>query len=449
MAADLLHLFKKNLANLVGEYRGFEFLITVSGGVDSMAMAHLFAQAGISISVAHCNFQLRGADSDQDEALVRHWCDQRSIRCFVKKFDTADESVRLKKGIQETARVLRYEWFDSLRLQHKLFAIATAHHANDNVETLLINLSRGTGIAGIHGILPFQNHICRPLLFATRKMIADYATENSVPFREDASNQTNDYLRNALRHRIVPVLEELQPGALTNIAESISRFAEAEILYRQSVNLHLKKLLEQRGRDTYIPVLKLRKIPAYKTVLFEILYPLGFNSAQVAQVATLLDAATGHFVASPSHRVIRDRDFLIITESADHQSDMVLVSSVPCRVATSDSELIFEIKNTSSDFVVGKNTACLDISKVVFPIIVRTVRQGDYLYPFGMGMKKKKVSRLLIDEKVPLHQKEKIRIIESGKRIAWVAGFRADERFRVPPGTDKMLVITVRQLVNG
>lgn len=416
-------------------------LITVSGGIDSMVMAALFLESGIQFGVAHCNFQLRGDASDLDEELVTAWCEKNNILLHTKRFDTTYFAEEWKKGIQETARILRYVWFEQLRKEHHYTKTATAHHANDNVETLLINLFKGTGISGIHGILPEQNRIIRPLLFAQKKDIIAYADEHNIAYREDKSNASDDYLRNAVRHSVVPAIEALFPHAIQSMQDSIGRFAEAEILYRRAIQTELKKLVEQRGQDLYIPVLKLWKCTPLSTICYELIQPYNFTPAQTEQVLHLLSSDSGHYLQSNTHRIIRNRDFLIITTLPAPTADLILVESAPCTVDTHQYRFSFSIIEPPAQIDTSQDTALLDLNTIEFPLILRPCKTGDYFYPLGMQMKKKKVSRVLINEKVPLHEKEHIRIIECNKRIVWVAGIRLDERFKITGRTEQVLQI--------
>jgi len=438
---DLLHQFKQNWA--AQQYVGpaETVLLAVSGGADSMVMADLFLKANISFAVAHCNFGLRAEASDLDAQLVRDWCAKNSIRFHVVKFDTKQKSAEWKKGTQETARDLRYEWFEQVRRENGYAAIITAHHANDNVETLLINLFKGTGISGLHGILPVNGKIIRPLLFATKEMIAAYAIEQKVAFREDASNATDDYLRNAVRHNIVPVVQQWFPNAVLNVNEGIARFAEAEVLYKKAIEQERKKLLQKRGQDFYIPILKLRHHQPLATICYELLQPFGFSAGQVPNVLGLLGAESGHYVASNSHRIIRNRDFLIVTSLPAATSDFIVIDAAPCVIDTGKYLFSFSVRERPKIISTDANEALLDMKDITFPLMLRKWRAGDYLYPLGMKMKMKKVSRLLIDEKVALHDKEDIRILECSKRVAWVSGIRIDERFKIKDSTAKVLLV--------
>lgn len=416
-------------------------LLTVSGGVDSMVMAHLFLDSEIPFAVAHCNFGLRGEESDLDTRLVQEWCKGNNVKFHSIQFETKQRSEEWKKGTQETARILRYEWFEVVRKENNYAKIVTAHHANDNVETLLINLFKGTGISGLHGILPHHGNIIRPLLFATKEMLAAYAAEQNIAYREDASNASDDYLRNAVRHNIVPAVQQWFPNAVTHVNDSIARFAEAEALYRNAIAQERKQLLQQRGNDYYIPILKLQKKEPLSTICYELLLPFGFSAGQLPHVLHLLTSESGRYISSSTHRIIRNRDFLVITSLPADAADLILVEAAPCIIDTGKFLYSFSIHYKPKTIPANASEAYIDLKQVQFPIILRKWRTGDYLYPLGMNMKKKKVSRLLIDEKIPLHQKEDIRILECSKRIAWVSGIRLDERFKVKDSTEQVLVV--------
>jgi len=441
MSDTLLHRFQKNWKAKHSTTHEQTFLLTVSGGVDSIVLSELFLASKLKFAIAHCNFQLRGAEADKDEELVKEWCAKKNVVFHTVRFDTADKAAEWKKGIQETARILRYEWFEIIRTEHNYSKIATAHHANDNVETLMINLFKGTGISGIHGILPESGNIIRPLLFAEKDDIYTFAAANNIAFREDASNAKDDYLRNAVRLNIIPAIKEQFPNVIANVQESIGRFGQVEQLYKKAIEQERKKLVEQRGQDHYIPVLKLRQRQPLETICYEIFLPYNFTAAQLPHILNLLDAETGRFITSSTHRIIRNRDFLIVTTLPTESTDIIVVDAAPCTIHTGNATFSFSIEDRPIKISTDVNTAYLDMKHVSFPVLLRKSKMGDYFYPFGMKMKKKKVSRYLIDEKVPLHEKEHIWVIECSKRIAWIAGMRFDERFKVKDTTEKVLVI--------
>jgi tRNA(Ile)-lysidine synthase len=416
-------------------------LLGVSGGADSMVMAALFLRAGLKFGVGHCNFQLRGHEADLDEQLVRNWCTHHNIPFYNIRFDTKKWCEEWKKGTQETARILRYEWFQQICSNHHYSKLATAHHANDNVETLLMNLFKGTGMNGMHGIPEQNGNIIRPLLFATKESIVAYAAENEIPYREDASNATDAYLRNAVRLNILPVVQQSFPNAIQSVSDTIGRLAQAQELYNKAVARERKRLIEQRGNDFYIPILKLTKSSPLETLLYELITPFGFLPAQLPHVLQLLHAESGHYVSSQTHRVIRNRNFLIITQLAAGLADMILIKAAPCNINAGNHTFTFTIADKPATVPQQSNTACIDLHKVEFPLILRRWCTGDYFYPLGMGMKKKKLSKYFKDQKIALHEKDHVWVLETQKRIAWVAGMRLDERFKITDRTEKVLLV--------
>lgn len=441
---DLLKSFQQHWIKLGYGSNGRQILLAVSGGVDSMVMADLFLQSGIDFGMAHCNFQLRGEEADKDEALVQQWADEHKVVFYNTRFNTKEKTEEWKKGVQETARILRYEWLDEVRKVNGFAYIATAHHANDNVETLLMNLFKGTGISGLHGIPVQNNAIIRPLLFAERKHIAAYAAANNIPYRDDASNATDNYLRNMVRHHLVPAIEKCFPDGVHQANESIARFAEAEQLYTKAVALERDKLLEQRGQDCYVPILKLKKRTPLHTLCYELFKPYGFSGAQVPYIIALMDAESGHSISSHTHKIIRNRDFLIVTAIQAAQANFVLVEAVPCVIETPRHNFHFREMPKPQELPAQDDVAVIDAAKLSYPLILRKWKQGDYLYPLGMGMKKKKLSKLFVDKKIPLHEKENIWVLECQKRIVWVTGLRLDERFKVTDHTQQVLKIEMK-----
>ncbi|HTN45231.1 MAG TPA: tRNA lysidine(34) synthetase TilS [Flavipsychrobacter sp.] len=419
-------------------------LLAVSGGRDSMVMADLFLKSGRNFALAHCNFQLRGTDADADEILVKNWCLQHNITFFVNHFETKKIASEWKKGIQETARDLRYDWFQRLCDTHNFSYIATAHHANDSVETLLINLFKGTGMNGLRGI-PVQNgNIIRPLLFATRSVIDEYAKDHHIPYRDDASNGDDKYLRNGIRLNIIPAIERYFPHAGEHMHDSIQRFSQGYEIYQKAVTEKIKKLKEQRGKDYYIPILKLKREPSLETICYELFKSYGFSGAQVLQLLELIQAESGKFMVSSSHKIIKDRDFLILTTLQTETTDIVPINDLPGDVALDGKSFHLSKIVTPGTIPTSPAVAYIDMASIEFPLLLRKWRQGDYFYPLGMGMKKKKLGRFFIDQKIPLHEKEQVWVLESNKKIAWVSGLRLDERFKITEKTTDVLKIEMR-----
>lgn len=421
-------------------------LLAVSGGVDSMVLAHLLHQSQISFAIGHCNFQLRGADADGDQQFVKAWAEKQGIPFHTVSFDTRAAMQALGAGVQETARKLRYEWLLALCAANGYGALLTAHHANDNAETLLINLFKGTGISGLHGIPERNGVILRPLLFASRNEIAAYASAHAIGYREDASNASDKYLRNAVRHKVIPAVEAVFPDAVEQMNQSIRRFSQVEILYEKAIAAERKKLLEQRGRDYYVQALRLKHRQPLETICYELFRTFGFTASQTGQIVRLIESESGHYLQSGSHRIIKDRNFLIVTALQETEADLLLVEQFPATVDVANGKFSFRMVDTPSRLTADDTVAYVDADMLDMPLKIRRWKTGDYFYPFGMGMKKKKISRFLIDKKVPLHEKEQLWVLESNRRIVWLAGMRADERFKVKAGKSQVLKIEFRPL---
>jgi tRNA(Ile)-lysidine synthase len=420
-----------------------ELVLAVSGGIDSVVLTDLIFNAGFTFAIAHCNFQLRGDESERDEGFVRSLAEKYGAKALVKRFDALQYAEQKKIGIQEAARELRYQWFDELlacQLPTANCQLITAHHADDNVETVLFNIFRGTGINGLHGILPKQGKIIRPLLFAKRAEILAYAKEKKLDWVEDSSNESTKYTRNYIRHEVLPMLKQIFPAVTENISNSIERWREGEELYEQALAINKKKLCELRGNEAHIPVLKLQRSSPVKTIIYEIIKDFGFSSSQSEEVIALLESESGKYVASSSHRIIRNRGWLIITPNATETADNILVEQEDKKVSFAGGELVIEA-TTNLQPSATNTIATLDAGDITFPLLLRKWKQGDYFYPFGMR-KKKKISRFLIDQKVSLNDKEKVWVVESNKKILWIVGHRIDDRFKITPATRKVLRIT-------
>ncbi|MBS1948414.1 MAG: tRNA lysidine(34) synthetase TilS [Bacteroidetes bacterium] len=427
-------------------------LLAVSGGMDSVVLCELCSQAGFDFIVAHCNFQLRGEESKRDEIFVHNLAKKYDKLFLLKRFDTLHYALEKKISVQVAARELRYDWFGELLENPGLGAnildfkspalnfILTAHHLDDNVETLLMNFFKGTGIAGLHGILPKQGKIVRPLLFAKKDELRKFADEHCLSWIEDSSNESDKYTRNYFRHQVIPVIEKIYPGTMNNLSANINRFRDIEILYRQSILLHKKKLFEQRGNEIYIPVLKLKKSEPLRTIVYEIIKDYNFTAHQADDVIDLLDSEPGKYIRSSSHRIIKNRRWLIISPNNLEEAETIIIDDVGCwQLATGKFEL--EIGSALNHKLQTTNKiAQLDAEKIKFPLLLRKWKQGDYFYPFGMK-KKKKVARFLIDNKLSKNDKEKVYVVEMNKKIIWVAGMRIDERFKITQQTKNVLVM--------
>ena len=456
-----------------------KLLLAVSGGLDSVVLTDLFAKSGFDFVIAHCNFQLRGEESNRDEQFVRSLSEKYGKQVLVKHFETELFAQQNKLSIQEAARKLRYDWFEETTVErsvlvksekpnvkdpaakvikttkgkdqslntspftiHNSHYIITAHHANDNIETLLINFFRGTGISGLHGIPSKQGNILRPLLFAKREEILAYAKENDLEWVEDSSNASDKYTRNFIRLQMLPAAKEIFSNAEDNLLQNIERFKEAEILYRQSVNAHKKKLLEQKGNEWHIPILKLQKAAPQQTIVWEIIKDFGFSSAQATEVIKLLQADNGSYISSPTHRIIKNRGWLIIATQQSAASQTILIEAGDKKIVFENGLLEFDVINNSQEPPSASPLiATLDTSQIKFPLLLRKCKQGDYFYPLGM-QKKKKLGKFFIDQKLSTTEKEKVWVLEMDKKIIWVIGLRIDNRVKLVPSTQNALRIS-------
>ena len=417
-----------------------KLLLAVSGGVDSIVLCELCKQAGYDFEIAHCNFQLRGEESERDEKFVRALAEKYGVEIFVEKFDTNSIAVLEKKSIEETARNLRYKWFEEIRIQNGINYILTAHHADDNIETVLMNFFRGTGIKGLHGILSKQNKIIRSLLFANKKELLAFAATNNLEFVQDYTNDQNDFTRNYFRNELIPAVKKVFPEADENILKNITRFGEVEQLYNQAIELHKSKLLETKGNESHIPVLKLQKTKPLATVIYEIIKDYNFTSHQSEEVMALLQSESGKYIQSTSHRIIKNRKWLIISPNQTATAQNILIEESDKQITFTEGKLQIE-KYSTFNINHSPLTAQLDLSQINFPLLLRKWKQGDYFYPLGM-QKKKKLNRFFIDQKLSLTQKEKVWVIESNKKILWVIGLRIDDRFKIMDKTKEVLQIS-------
>lgn len=417
-----------------------KLLLAVSGGVDSVVLCELCKRAGYDFAIAHCNFKLRGNDSGRDEQFVKQLAEKYAVPFYVTAFDTNAAAKATKKSIEETARNLRYEWFEEIRSKNNYVFIATAHHANDNIETVLMNFFRGTGIKGLHGILPKQNKIVRPLLFAKKEALTSFAAANKLAFVTDYTNDQNDFTRNYFRNELIPAVKKVFPAADDNLLNNITRLGEAEQLYNDAINTNKKKLLEVKGNEVHIPVLKLQQTKPLQTVLFEIIKDYGFTSNQTVEVAALLQSESGKYVQSSAHRIIRNRKWLIISPNKTDEAANILIEESDKTIAFELGLLQIEKHSELSTINHQLSTAQLDAAEVKFPLLLRKWKQGDYFYPLGM-QKKKKLSRFFIDQKLSLTDKEKVWVLESNKKIVWVIGLRIDDRFKITANTREVLQI--------
>ena len=446
LTQEFLHFLKKHNFTATNT----KWLVAVSGGVDSVVLCHLCSENKIPFAMAHFNFQLREAESESDKAFVTAFAAQLNTELFVKDYDTKKYMAETGKSVQVAARELRYNWFSELldnfknttpHSPRRTLYMATAHHANDNIETVLMNLFRGTGIKGLRGIQPVQSSIIRPLLNVTKEAILDYAKTHNLNWVEDSSNSSDKYTRNFIRNKIIPLMEQAIPRDEMGFEKTMEMLSEAEMLYNEAIALHKKILLEIKGNEIHIPVLKLSVSKPLKTIVYEIIRDFGFTSLQTEDVLALLQAESGRYVASATHRIVRNRAWLIIAPQKTEEANFVLLEKTDHKIefAKGNLQLATISKNTPINMVhPSPNIALLNAAEIQFPLILRPWKQGDYFYPLGM-MKKKKLSRFFIDQKISKTGKEKIWVVESNKKILWVVGHRIDERFKITDKTKDIL----------
>lgn len=415
--------------------------MAVSGGADSVVLAHLCHAAKLDFAIAHCNFNLRGEESDGDEKFVVDLADHLEVEVYTESFDTLHYAEKMGISVQMAARDLRYDWFADLRNSAQFDYTLTAHHANDNLETFLINLIRGTGPEGLTGIKKERNTVIRPLLQFKRSEIEAYARKKNYKWREDSSNSSDKYIRNRIRHQIVPVMEEINPQFLDSFARTQEHLRESLDLVEDYISLLYPKIVKKATYGYSLNIEFLKKVPNQKQVLYQLLKTFGFTEWN--DVYNLLDAQTGKMVLSESHRLIKDRDTLLLTEHFENSAGKEYVLD-----RREDIVMIPELGTLHFDETdkLGKTSQnCIYVPerKLKFPLVIRKWQKGDFFYPFGMKGKKK-LSDFFKDEKFSLPEKEHTWILCSGEDIVWIINHRADNRFAVEKTDSRILKICIR-----
>jgi tRNA(Ile)-lysidine synthase len=415
------------------------YLLALSGGIDSMVMAHIFVNSGYKCAVAHCNFSLRGEESDSDEDMVRLFAGSYGLPFYTIRFDTNKYATENKISTQLAARELRYKWFEELRKKHGFVKIAVAHNSDDNLETFFINLSRGAGLNGLTGIPGNTETIIRPLLCFSRKDIVEYAIANNVQYREDSSNLSDKYLRNKLRHLVLPVLDEINPSFREKALESIAYLDKANQFIETETEIFLQHKSFAKGSDIFIPLADIRQFHSKEIRLFYILKTYGFRRNTIANICICVDnAVCGKQFFSSTHCLLIDRTYLIISPAIENSSSYTLDKDTD--MSTEIFGLRCEIveKNSGFQLLRNKNVGEFDLSKLNFPLILRHCKDGDRFIPLGMKGQKK-LSDFFIDAKLPVIEKKRQFVLVSGEHIVWLVGLRPDERFKVTESTEKIL----------
>lgn len=424
-----------------------KILLAVSGGIDSVVLMELFVGAGYTFGVAHCNFHLREVDCDKDEQFVKSLAEKHNVPFHVKEFDTIGYAEEKNISIQMAARDLRYNFFEEVMNEYSYKYTATAHHLNDSIETFFINLLRGTGISGLHGILPHTEKWVRPMLPFTRKEITDFYQQHSLTHREDETNKSTKYKRNKIRHDVIPVLMEIKPEFEKVMSQNIERILETEQILRDLIGVLQEKLFVHVGDAVHVRIAEIQKLSPLKTYLFELFREYSFSETTLENIAEAItnESISGKQFFSPTHRLTRDREVLII-ETLESSQPKEYYIPANTRLITYPLMLQFQIIQKDENFRIerDKNVALLDYDKLKLPLALTKWTIGDRFIPFGMKGKGMLLSDFFNNNKLSIPQKEKMWILKSKGEVVWVVGMRIDERFCVTEQTKKVLKIVLK-----
>ena len=435
----MLTKFQHHIEQNFPQLKDKKLLLAVSGGIDSMVLLDLFYKLRFDICIVHCNFQLRGKESDADELLVREICQDSYIPYFIKSFNTLEFAKENKLSIQLAARKLRYDWFQEI-ISLGFDYVLTAHHLDDNVETFLINFTRGTGLEGLTGIPAQNGNIIRPLLPFSREEIENYAQANQIQWREDSSNASDKYFRNKLRHNIVPTLKELNTGFLDSFQNTLHHLQQSESLVNDASKLVFEKVVEEKENQLEIHLKPLLEFQNYKAYLYQWLKNYGFSAWN--DIYDLVEAQSGKQVFSETHVLLKDREKLILSErKSTDKSEVFIIESIESKV---NIPLKLRFCKAVNIFETVSNCIFVDESKIKFPLTIRKWQEGDYFYPAGMNGKKK-LSKYFKDEKYSLLDKENQWLLCSEDQIVWVIGKRADDRFTSKETTQNSIKIVLEE----
>lgn len=449
---NLLNLFNATIQQKDLFQKDAFLILAVSGGMDSVVLTELCKQSGYTCAIAHCNFKLRGEESERDENFVKELAAKSGFPFLLKSFETKTYAAEHKVSTQVAARDLRYAWFSELVDEQKkkkpgqAVYLLTAHHADDNAENLLMNFFRGTGLRGLAGMPVKNEYIRRPLLGFERTSIQAFARENNLQWVEDSSNQLSDYTRNFFRNEMLPAIQSVFPQVDDNLQGNLRRFSEINQLFTLAVEGIKKKLIRHKNGEWHIPV---KQWMGYnnKALIYEVIRDFGFGEKQVDEVIKLAGSESGRFIESPDmkFRLIRHRHWFIISPAAAKESQHYIIRETDAMIGFRDGQLdIAVVTQQPIKPSTDAAEAWLDASQIEFPLLLRQAKTGDYFYPLGMK-KKKKIARFLIDQKLSKTAREKIWVIESGKKIVWVVGKRIDERFKIKETSKSAIRIQLRK----
>lgn len=420
-----------------------KILLAVSGGKDSVLMAHLFKLAGFDFGIAHCNFSLRADESQRDESFVRMLAGSLEVPFYVTHFKTKEYAANQRISTQMAARDLRYNWFEEIREANDYNFIALAQHQDDAIETVLLNLTRGTGIAGLHGILPKRDKLIRPLLFLSREQINKLISYNNIEFVEDSSNSSVDYARNKVRLKVIPHLKEINPNLELTFEQNIQRFAETELVLQNAVSQLKKDLLIEKKDTIHLSIDKIKALKPQRLLMFELLRAFGFSELVVVELLQALDKQSGTSFYSNSHRITIDRDDLILSPVKEGHQQIAFIHINDKNVALRNHELFMSF-NDEPYFEKNTHKAFIDADKLLYPLVVRGWQSGDKFMPLGMKTYKK-LSDFFIDEKVPLVEKDNVPVLVNGNgEVIWLGGMRQDDRYKVTSTTKKVAIFDLK-----
>lgn len=433
----MLKKLENHLSQNFSFLSGNKLLLAISGGLDSMVMVDLLKKLSFDLAIAHCNFQLRGLESFGDQNFVQNYAETNDIKLFLTQFDTENFAKDYKLSTQVAARELRYNWFYELLETEHYDYILTAHHADDNLETFLINLVRGTGLEGLTGIPAQNENVIRPLLLFSRSEIEAYAKKNDINWREDSSNASDKYLRNKIRHNLVPILKELNPDFLSSFYKTQSYLQESQVMLEDASKLVYDRIAKEIGADIHFDLIQLKQLSNYKTYLYKWLVEYGFSAWD--DIYDLVDSQSGKQVFSNEFRLLKNRDSMVLSpiETTNKEEEYHIDRSqkevkVPLNLSFSNVDAISTVLNT---------TIFVDENKLQFPLVLKRWIEGAVFQPFGMQGKSKKVSKFFKDEKLSLIEKEATWLLYSGNEIVWIVGIRQDERFGITNSTKNILKI--------
>lgn len=417
-------------------------LLAVSAGRDSVVMAHLFKAAGFNFGIAHCNFNMRDEESHLDEQFASDLAAELNVPFFVTTFDTIDYSQQHHISVQMAARDLRYQWLEQIRSDFGFQYISVAHHKNDVMETMLLNLTRGTGIAGMHGILPKKGSVIRPLLFLSRDDIDEIIKSEGFAYREDRSNESVKYARNKIRLEVIPVLKELNPALEETFEANRKRFAELEVLLDKHIKELKKELFIKLADNEYeISLAKLKGIEPLDTILYGLFHPYGFTESVLQDLKRSWDGKPGKVFSSGTYDLNLDRDRIILAKKRSSFSKPIRIEKGETSIDWNDHTFRTEIVPIDSLELRKESTlAQLDASRLSFPLTLRAWKAGDHFYPLGMKGKKK-LSDFFIQQKIPLNRKNNIGVLENNNGdIIWIVGLRIDDRYKITTNTKKVFI---------